>query len=190
MTPPIARITVFIPDATPVSSGRTFSAISVAIAANAKPMPMPSTAWLTQICQGRSWNAASPDAEAATSASPIASGHLKPIRLPRRPATGPANSSITERGGVPQDPARRPAPGMRLAQRHEQCDQGERQQPRAGDVDPRRRLDRRLRHQAVHEDERDGCERRAAEEQPAPAEVVDDQPCEHDAEPAADAEDS
>src|SRR5206468_1034700 len=56
-------------------------------------------------------------------------------------------------------------------------------------VDPRRRLDRRLRHEPV--DGR-GCDRygdRAEDEQPAPGEIVDDQTRQDDSEAAADAED-
>ena len=44
ITAPIMRTTVFIPLATPISSASTLSAISPAIAANAPPTPMPSSA--------------------------------------------------------------------------------------------------------------------------------------------------
>ena len=46
-TPPTVRVTVFIPVATPVCSGPTFSMIRFAIAANASPMPLPSSAAAT-----------------------------------------------------------------------------------------------------------------------------------------------
>ena len=91
-------MTVFMPVATPVSVGRTASVISVAMAANAKPMPTPSTNIAMRICQERSWKAASDAAAAETRASPAARGHLEPIRRPISPAIGPANSSANELG--------------------------------------------------------------------------------------------
>ena len=97
-TPPTVRITVFIPVATPVSVGRTASVMSVAMAAKAKPTPTPSTGMAARICHGLSCHSVSEPAEIDTSSMPAASGHLKPTRRPMSPASGPANSRVTELG--------------------------------------------------------------------------------------------
>ncbi len=91
-------MTVFMPPATPVSDGRTVCAMIVAIAANAKPMPMPNTGWLATICQGSSCQIASIPAPMPVSAIPIDIGHLNPMCRPISPAAGPANSSTIELG--------------------------------------------------------------------------------------------
>src|SRR5207237_5475215 len=64
-----------------------------------------------------------------------------------------------------------------------------REQSRARNVDARRRLDRRLGHEPVDEQDGERDRDRAGDEQPAPREVVDDQAGEDDPEAAADAED-
>ena len=91
-------MTVFIPVATPVSVGRTASVMSVAMAAKAKPTPMPSTGMEARICHGLSCQPASEAADIDTSSMPAASGHLKPIRRPISPASGPAKSRVIELG--------------------------------------------------------------------------------------------
>ena len=98
ITPPTVRMTVFMPVATPVSDGRTASVISVAIAAKAKPTPMPSTAKATRICHVSVFQNASITAEIPESSIPAASGHFDPIRRPITPAAGPAKSRVTELG--------------------------------------------------------------------------------------------
>ena len=70
MTPPIVRMTVFMPVATPVSVGRTLSVISVAIAANAKPTPTPSTSMAARICHDSSCQPARAAAEIADEEHP------------------------------------------------------------------------------------------------------------------------
>ena len=59
----------------------------------------------------------------------------------------------------------------------------------AGHVDPRGRAHGGLGHEPVDEDDRDRDADGADDEEPAPAGVVDDEPGEHEPEPAADAED-
>ena len=91
--------------------------------------------------------------------------------------------------GEPERSARRPAPILSLRQRDEHADEATGEQRRPDEVDARRRLDRRLRHVAVHEHGGGGDVGRADDEEPAPREVIDDQPREHDPEAPADAED-
>ena len=87
-----------MPVAIPVSVGRTASVISVAIAANANPTPMPRNGIASRICHGSSFQIANEPAAAAENNIPATSGHLNPVFRPINPAAGPAKSSITDAG--------------------------------------------------------------------------------------------
>jgi hypothetical protein len=100
----------------------------------------------------------------------------------------PGDAQDDGSGEQPDDGRRAPAPVLALGQREQQRDERAREEQRAGDVDPRRRLDRRLGHEQVHEHDGDRDADRADDEEPAPRGVVDDHAREHEPERAADRE--
>jgi hypothetical protein len=102
-----------------------------------------------------------------------------------------STQSVRKSAAAPEQRKRttgRPAPGRPFCQCEQQRDQPSRERHRAWNVDSRGRLDRRLGHEARDEKNGNPHRDRPDHEQPPPGKVVDDQSCEDDPEPAADAE--
>ena len=103
--PPTVRVTVFIPVATPVSAGPTFSMIRFAIAANASPTPLPSRAPATNTSHFWSCANAITRNDSNASAAPVSSGGFEPNRFSSRPVCEPTMSIAVVEGSM-----NRPAP--------------------------------------------------------------------------------
>src|SRR5215218_5396074 len=90
--PPIVRMIVFIPVATPVSVCDTASTIRFAIAAKDRPMPTPSNATPNTTCQTSACISASQRNDTEATAVPSSTGTREPTRVPIQPENGPATS--------------------------------------------------------------------------------------------------
>ena len=96
--PPIVRMIVFMPVATPVSVGSTASTTELAMAANANPIPSPMIAVPTMNCHSWACSRASQPKAVAEMIVPSINGSRDPYRLPSQPLSGPANSMTVVEG--------------------------------------------------------------------------------------------
>ena len=96
--PPIVRMIVFMPVATPVSVGATASTTAFAIAAKANPMPSPMTAVPTMNSHWCACSSASQPKAIAEISAPRSSGTRAPYRPPIQPLIGPATSMTVVAG--------------------------------------------------------------------------------------------
>jgi hypothetical protein len=108
--PPIVRMIVFMPVASPVCACGTASTIRFAIEANDRPIPNPSTVTAATMCHGSEWATASIPKLVAANAVPSISGTFEPARPASIPAAGPATSMITAEGSMNRPAAVTSAP--------------------------------------------------------------------------------
>jgi hypothetical protein len=98
MTPPIVRITVFIPVATPVSVGRTTSTMILAMAAKVIGRPAPRTSRPRTMCHPSECHTAMNPSPIAPSSIPRLSGHFACTWRLITPASGPLAKPVTALG--------------------------------------------------------------------------------------------
>ena len=91
---------VLIPVATPVWSWRTASTMRLAIAAKARPIPIPTSTPPIAISTSVPWNRASQTKASNANTPPRASGSREPKRVPNQPDSGPEPSITTALGSI------------------------------------------------------------------------------------------
>ncbi len=96
--PPSVRSTVFMPLAAPVPLAGTACTIRLPRAANARPIPMPSSAELASSSPGWRLASASQPHAAALTAAPATSARREPKRRSTRPATEPSTPMPSAQG--------------------------------------------------------------------------------------------
>src|SRR5215471_4384387 len=108
--PPSVRSTVFIPVATPVCWAGTAWTIRLPSAANASPIPTPSSAELSSMSYGCRLAAASQPQATALTAAPAISASRELKRRSTRPATEPSTPMPSAHGSRYRPPATTEAP--------------------------------------------------------------------------------